>query len=113
MSASANPRRPPKPLHWFAAHAIALALLLGWWPAPRDAYPALFHAHANALLASLAEPHVRLESPAPGSGAPLDTDTVMFEVPRAGMGPPWQSFFSIVRIGYWPSVLIAALLLAT
>jgi hypothetical protein len=37
----------------------------------------------------------------------------MFEVARAGAEPPWQSFFSIVRIGYWPSLFLAALLLAT
>ena len=37
----------------------------------------------------------------------------MFEVPRAGAEPPWQSFFSVGRIGYWPSALLVAMLLAT
>jgi hypothetical protein len=110
MSASANPR-PPKPLHWFAAHAIALALLLGFWSAPRDAYPAIFHAHANALLAGLATPHVRLAAPGPDSLA--GTDTAMRGAPRAGAEPAWESSFGVVRIGYWPSAALAALLLAT
>lgn len=119
MSASANPRPPEpqaprsvaKPLHWFAAHAIALALLLGLWPAPRDAYPALFHAHANTLLAALDTPRVRLA--APGPGALADTDTAMRGAPRAGAEMAWESSFSVARIGYWPSVALAAMLLAT
>ena len=110
MSASANPRKPES-LHRFAAHAIALAVLFGVWPAPRDAYPALFHAHANALLAALDTPHVRLA--APGSGALAGTDTAMRGAPRAGAEIAWESSFSVVRIGYWPSVALAALLLAT
>jgi len=107
MSASANPRLPPKPLHWFAAHAIALTLALGFWPTPRDAYPSLFHAHANALLAHLEAPHVRLSGPGDG------TDTVMIGAALAGAPEAWRSSFSIVRIGYWPSVLLVAMLLAT
>ena len=68
MSASASPRPPPKPLHWFIAHVIALTLLLGFWPTLRMAYPALFHAHANALFGWMIEaPRVRLAVPAPES----------------------------------------------
>ena len=111
MSTSANPRRPPKPLHWFAAQAFALTLLLGVWPQPRTAYPALFHAHANALLAALETPHVRLATPGPGSLA--GTDTAMRGAPRAGAPPAWESSFGVARIGYWPSLVLAAMLLAT
>lgn len=110
MSASAIPRRPPKPLHWFVAHSLALTLLLGFWPTPRAAYPALFHAHANALLARLEAPRVRLEAPAPESG--MRTDTVMIGPARAG-APTWHSYFSVGRIGYWPSAMLVAMLLAT
>jgi len=110
MSASANPR-PPKPLLRFAAQAIALALLFGLWPSPRNAYPALFHAHANTLLAALDTPHVRLAAPEPGALA--GTDTAMRGAPSAGADTAWESSFSVTRIGYWPSVALAAMLLAT
>jgi hypothetical protein len=111
MSASANPQRPPKPLFWFAAQATALALLLGFWSAPRVAYLELFHAHANALLAGIDAPHVRLALP--GARALAGTDTVMRGAPRAGDAIAWESSFGVVRIGYWPSIALAALLLAT
>lgn len=111
MSASATPRPPPKPLPWFVAHTVALTLLLGFWPTPRAIYPALFHAHANALLASLEAPRVELAAPAPGSDA--RTDTVMIGSARAGEPEAWRSSFSVLRIGYWPSALLVALLLAT
>jgi hypothetical protein len=110
MSASANPH-PSRPLHWFIAHAIAWTLLLGLWPAPRAAYPALFHAHANALLAAIEAPHVRLAAPGPGSLA--GTDTAMRGAPDAEAAVAWESSFGVVRIGYWPSIVLAAMLLAT
>jgi len=110
MSASASPRLP-KPLHWFVAQAIALTLLLGLWSAPREAYPAVFHAHANALLARLDAPHVRLAAPGPGSLT--GTDTAMRGAPRSGAEIAWESSFSVERIGYWPSLVLTALLLAT
>lgn len=111
MSASATPQRPPSSRLRFAARALALTLLFGIWPAPRAAYPALFHAQANALLAALDAPHVRLAAPGPGSLP--GTDTAMRGAPRAGAAPEWESTFGVVRIGYWPSVALAALLLAT
>jgi len=107
MIASAPAQLRPKPIHWFVAHAIALSLLLAWWPTPRAIYPALFQAHANAVLGRLASPAVRF---APGTVA--DTDMVV-AVPRAGPRAAWQSSFSVVRIGYWPSAVLLAMLLAT
>ena len=92
MSASKNPP-PPKPAAAFAVHALLVALLIGLWPAPRDAYPALFHAHANALFAALGAPELRLEA--------------------GTQEPEWRAWFGVVRIGYWPSVALVALLLAT
>ena len=106
---STRPR--PKPVHWFAAQAIALGVLIGLWQAPRAAYPALFHAHANALLQWIEQPYVRLG--APGADAEAGTDTAMIGAPRAGSPSTWESSFSVVRIGYWPSALLVALLLAT
>ena len=107
MIASVPTQPRPKPAHWFVAHAIALTLLIGFWPTPRAAYPALFHAHANALFGCLAAPHVRL---APGA----TTDTAMVvAAPRAGAAAAWESSFSVGRIGYWPSAVLLAMLLAT
>jgi hypothetical protein len=111
MTGSAPPRFRPKPVVWFVAQAIALLLAIGFWPAPRAAYPALFHAHANALLTHLEAPQVRLGAPPAGSGE--RTDTAMSAAPRAGEPIAWTSFFDVVRIGYWPSAALLALLLAT
>jgi len=111
MSASDTTRHPPKPVLVFVAQSIALTLLIGSWPTPRDAYPALFHLHANALLRSLA-PQVRLDAPAPESGV-LFTDTVMIGAPHPAAEAAWHSWFSIRRIGYWPSAALLAMLLAT
>src|SRR5258706_4157306 len=100
----------PKPLHWFLVHALAWVLAIGLWPAPRVAYPALFHAHANALLAWIEVPSVHLASPAPGSDPTVDT--VMTGALHAGAEAQWESSFSVAQIGYWPAVAFAALLLA-
>jgi hypothetical protein len=105
MSASAIPP-PPKPLHWFLAQAIALTLLLGAWPAPRAAYPALFHAQANALFGSLATPRVHF-----GPGDRIDTALVLSL--SSGAPDTVESSFSIGWLGYWPSALLVAMLLAT
>lgn len=107
MIASVTTQPRPKPVHWFVAHAIALSLLIGFWPTPRAAYPALFHAHANALFGRLAAPHVRL-----APGATTDT-TMVVAAPRAGAAAAWESSFSVGRIGYWPSAVLLAMLLAT
>ena len=110
MIASPEPRRP-KPALWFAAHAAALALAFGLWSPVRDAYPGLFHAHANALLRHVEAPSIALGPPA--ADADLRTDTAMTGAPRAGEPIAWTSYFSVVRIGFWPSVALLALILAT
>jgi hypothetical protein len=98
----------PKALHWFVAQAIALSLI-GFWPAPRDAYPALFQAHANALSGALAPNAARF---APSQIPGTDTEMTV-AAPRAGPAAAWQSSFSVDRIGYWPSAALLAMLLAT
>jgi len=109
VSASKNPP-PPKPAAAFAVHALLVALLIGLWPAPRDAYPALFHAHANALFAALGAPELRLEA---GEASGVETDTLLRSLPPGAQEPEWRAWFGVVRIGYWPSVALVALLLAT
>jgi hypothetical protein len=111
MSNSDAARLRRKPFLVFAAQSIALAVLIGSWPTPRDVYPTLFHAHANALLSWWDSPAVELATPSVASG--LDTDTVVIGAPRRGAEPAWQSWFSVRRIGYWPSAALVALLLAT
>ena len=106
MIASVTTQPRPKPVHWFVAHAIALTLLIGFWPTPRAAYPALFHGHANALFGRLEAPHVRL---GPGD----ETDTAMTVATHADAASALQSSFSVRRIGYWPSAMLLGMLLAT
>ena len=101
----------PKPVALFVVHAIVLTLLLGFWPTPRDAVPALFHAQANAVFDALPGPDVELRTPAPEAGIP--TDTVLVGAPGPGGAPAWTSWFSIRRIGYWPAAALVAMLLAT
>jgi len=96
----------PKPIVVFALHAIALTLLIGFWPTPRNAYPAHFHARANALFE-------RVEPGALRVGAPVERppDTRLTRE-RAGR-PVWHSQFSVQRIGWWPAAALAALMFAT
>jgi hypothetical protein len=105
-----KPIRPRPALH-FALLALALALLLGSWSAPRTHYPALFHAHATPILAAVTGHPVLLESP-----EPIDArlgDTLMKGYLPGFFRPAWTSQFSVTRIGYWPSLALVALLLAT
>lgn len=101
----------PRPVLHFALLALALALLLGSWSAPRGHYPALFHDHATPILAAVTGHPVLLESPEPND-AHLG-DTLMKGYLPGIFRPAWTSQFSVVRIGYWPSLALVALLLAT
>lgn len=106
-----RPQPAPKPLGRFVVHAIALTLLIGFWPTPRDVFPALFHAQANAVFALLPGPSVELRTPDPASGIP--TDTLLVGAPRPGAPPAWTSWFSVRRIAWWPAAALVAMLLAT
>lgn len=102
---------PPKRPGLFAVQALLLTLAIGFWPTPRELYPGLFHAQANALFAALGAPELRLATPPPGSG--VATDTLLERRAPGAAEPAWQSWFSLTRIGYWPSAALLALLLAT
>ncbi len=102
---------PPKPIGLFAAHALALTLLLGFWSTPRAAYPDLFRAHANGLFAALGAPELRLEPRSPD--ARPRADTWLRRAAADGGAPPWEAWFDLDRIGWWPSAALVALLLAT
>jgi hypothetical protein len=94
-----------------AALALALALALGFWPAPRALYPHLFHAHATPILQALTGRPVRFDASKPNAAS--EVDSVLRGYAPGRVQPVWAARFSLVRIGYWPSVLLIALLLAT
>jgi hypothetical protein len=102
-------RRSSIPL--FAAQALALALLIGHWPTPKQHYPAFLHAHAAPILSWATGHPVGLRGPQ--SGEPADVDTVMKGYAHGSIHPLWVSRFSVTRVGYWPSAVLAALILAT
>ena len=118
MTHSSPSRIPPKPILLFLVQALALFFLIGHWPTPKDAYPALFQAHANAVFGLLPDHTVEL-GPAPESGGSSpegresQVDTAMTGRVRGVAGPGWTSTFSANRIGYWPLAALAALILAT
>lgn len=92
----------------FALHALLLALLLGWWPTPRALYPGWLHAQGNAAFAAL---DVRLRAAPPERGE--GRDSLMERFPGDAAAPVWRVRFDTLRIGYWPSAVLLALLLAT
>lgn len=98
----------PKSVVVFAAHALALTLLIGWWPTPRERAPALLHHSANAAFELLGSP-VRLRAPGPDAAPGVDT-----WMQRPGpAGPVWTSGFGASRVAWWPCAALVALLLAT
>jgi hypothetical protein len=102
---------PPKPVALFAAHALALALLIGWWPSARAVYPLLFRAQVGAVFGGGDLPAIRVR---PATGADLEEkDTFVEALDRADAEPRWRLGISTLRFGYWPSAVLVALLLAT
>lgn len=99
----------PKSIGVFAAQALLLSLLIGWWPTPRALYPPLLRAQAGALLGAQSRGAVTLREETGKDGA----DTVMEERRRGDSAPRWSAEFSLLRMGWWPSAVLAALLLAT
>ena len=109
MTSTAGPQRP-KPVALFAVQAFLLALLLGWWPTPRALYPALARAQAEPVLAAGTGDALTLR---PSDPTLEGVDTVM-EAREAGRGEPrWRAELSLLRLGWWPTAVLAALILAT
>jgi hypothetical protein len=99
---------PPKPVALFALHALVLALLLGWWPTPRALYPGWLHAQGNALFGSQGV----VLRPAPPERYEA-RDSLMEGFDPDAQDPRWRVRFDAIDIGYWPSAVLLALLLAT
>lgn len=109
-------RTPPAPITprtvlRAAALALALALLLGAWSAPKSAYAGLFYAHGTPILQWLTGRPVRLAASPPSPAS--EVDSVLYGYAPGRVQPAYRSGFSLVRIGYGPSAVLIALLLAT
>ena len=111
MKRSGPGRLRPSSIPLFAAQALALALLIGHWPSPKRHYPEFLHAHAAPILSWATGHPVGLW--APESDDPGDVDTVMKGYAHGSIHSLWVSRFSVTRVGYWPSAVLAALILAT
>jgi len=103
---------PPKPVLLFAVHALVLSLLIGYWPSARAAYPAFFRAGAQLVLGSGEAPLVTVREATGSSLEEKDTFVEAFAGPEADE-PIWRLVTSALRLGYWPSAVLLALLLAT
>jgi hypothetical protein len=110
VTPSAPSPTPSKSVVVFAAHALALTLLIGFWPTPRSLYPAGFHALGNALLGRGEVPWARFRAPAAETG---EIDTVMQGALAGFDEPVWTSRYSAIRFGYWPTAALAAFVLST
>jgi hypothetical protein len=106
---SSRPEIAPQPILLFAAHALVLALLLGYWPTPREFFPQLFRAQANALYGG--DGTVALRAVSPGSGDAGRTVMESFEA--GGRERRWAAHLDAVRLGYWPAAVLLALFFAT
>jgi hypothetical protein len=93
----------------FVVQAVVLTFAIGYWPTPREHFPALFQEGAESVLTA-AGAHVRLGAVTAAGG---DIDTRMDGFRPDGTGPLWQSEFSALRVGWWPVAGLLALLLAT
>lgn len=109
MTSTRPSPKPPKPVLLFAAHALALALLLGYWPSARAVHPPLFRLQCDLLFGS--EGTLEFLPAAAAAGESHDT-WVQSYAPGASV-PQWRIGLSAVRMGYWPSAVLVALLLAT
>lgn len=110
MAARALEPSRPKPIALFALQAFLLALLIGWWPTPRALYPPLLRAQVGPLLDAGADGSIRLRASDPHVE---NVDTVMVATDDGAPAPRWRAELSLVRLGWWPSAVLAALVLAT
>jgi hypothetical protein len=103
-------RPPPKPIAVFAVQAALLSLLIGWWPTPRALVPALVRAHAAPLINATGSQQVTLRA---SDGEQGDVDTLMEGFLPGDPTPRWRAELSTLRLGWWPSAVLLALVLAT
>lgn len=109
MTTTAPPPRL-KPVALFALQAFLLALLIGWWPTPRALYPLLLRAQAEPLLGAGSDDALTVR---PSDPALEGADTVMEAHAPGSRTPRWRAELSLLRLGWWPTAVLAALVLAT
>jgi hypothetical protein len=108
MRSSAEPLRS-KPLALFALQALLLSLLIGFWPTPRALYPPLLRAQVGPLLGG-GDGAVSLRA---SEGAREGIDTQMLALRPGDPTPRWMAEFSLLHMGWWPTAVLTALMLAT
>lgn len=106
---SSRPEIAPKPVLLFASQALVLALLLGYWPTPRAMQSDLFRAQANAIYGG--DGRVALHAAAPGRSDA--GDTLMERTDADRLERRWVARLDAVRMVWWPSAVLLALLLAS
>ena len=80
-------------------------------PSPRAIYPGLFRAQARAVFGTGAPAALTLRK---GTGDSLgEKDTFVEAFDGEAAEPSWRLSISAVRLGYWPSAVLVAMLLAT
>lgn len=87
-----------------------LALLIGWWPTPRALYPPLVRAQAEPLLAASTQDALSLVASDPEAKG---VDTVMKARAVERGDARWRAELSLLRLGWWPTAVLFALILAT
>ncbi len=90
--------------------AFLLSLLIGWWPTPRALYPVFVRAHAAPLIGASGSQQVTLRA---SNGKLGDVDTLMEGFVPGDRTPRWRAELSTLRLGWWPSAVLVALVLAT
>ncbi len=111
MPQSTPSQIPPKPVLLFATHALVLALLIGFWPSARAVYPEIFRAQARAVFGAGEPPALTLRKATGPALGEKDTFVEAFDVETEE--PAWRLSISAVRLEYWPSAVLVAMLLAT
>ena len=99
-----------KSIYVFALHVAVLLLAAAWLPGTRQAYPAVFHTQANFILNLFGgERIVRLSEPLRSRVS----DTKMAGYQRGRFEPRFTARYNIAERGYWPLVIVAAMVIAT
>jgi len=100
-----------KSIYVFVLHVALLLLAAAWLPATKDAYPGAFHAQANFFFNLFGGPRVvRLAEPLDKADG---SDTKMAGYQRGRFEPRFTARYVIAERGYWPLVIVAAMLIAT
>ena len=100
-----------KSVYVFALQVALLLFAVASAPGAKDAYPAAFHEQANFLFNLFGgERVVRLSAP---SGITHGADTKMTGFRRGHVEPRFTARYDIAQRGYWPLVIVAAMMIAT